>query len=152
MKGIRTNIDVGGVLHAGRELAVHEALGVPDFASYRFAAPADASLVIRRLGRGIVLRGTVEVEAEGQCARCLDDVRLPLQLDVHETIEPASEREDPLSESNVLSGDELDLPDLVRQLIDSALPYVLVCSENCRGLCTDCGLKRDGACRCPHPE
>lgn len=152
MKGTRTNIDVGGVLHSGRELAVREVLGLPDFGSYRFSAPADVSLFIRRIGRAIELRGTLESEAEGQCARCLDDVLLPLHLDVAETIEPTGEREDPLSESNVLSGDELDLRDLVRQLIDSALPYVLLCSEDCRGLCTDCGLKRDGACRCPHPE
>jgi uncharacterized metal-binding protein YceD (DUF177 family) len=52
----------------------------------------------------------------------------------------------------VLSGDELDVRDLVRQLIDSALPYVILCREECLGLCADCGLKRDGACRCPQPE
>jgi hypothetical protein len=33
----------------------------------------------------------------------------------------------------VLSGDEFDLADLVRQLIDSALPYVLLCDERAEG-------------------
>ena len=152
MKGTRTNIDVGGVLQTGRELGIQEALPLPDFESFRFPVPAGVSLLIRRVGRGLELRGRIEAVAEGECARCLDPVRLPLELDVDESFEPAGERLDPFGESNVLSGDELDLRDLVRQLIDSALPYVLLCSENCRGLCPECGHKRDGVCRCPRSE
>ena len=148
----RAKIDVGGVLHAGRELQVRETVSLPDFASFRFDAPADVSLSIRRVGRGVELKGSIDVEASGECARCLDDVRLPIHLTVDEGFAPAGDRGDPLDESNVLTGDELDLADLVRQLIDSALPYVLLCEPSCGGLCTTCGFKRDGACRCPHPE
>ena len=79
-------------------------------------------------------------------------MRLPLTVDVDERIDPAGERIDPFAENNVLAGDELDLGDLVRQLIDSALPLSLLCSETCRGLCATCGLKRDGDCRCTDPE
>jgi uncharacterized protein len=152
MKGTRTNIDVGGVLHTGRELAVREAVLLPEFASYSFPAPVDVRLKVSRLGRGLDLQGTIDGVAEGECARCLDDVRLPLHLELHETLEPAGERDLPLGESNVFSGEELDVRDLVRQLIDSALPIVLLCSEDCPGLCSDCGHKRDDACRCTHPE
>jgi uncharacterized protein len=148
----RTTIDIGGVLQTGRELKVHDSLALPDFASFRFTEPAGVSLVIRRIGQGLELRGTVEVIGEGECARCLDEVSYPLSLEIDENFEPAAELGDPLSESNVLSGDELDVRDLVRQLIDSALPYVILCREDCQGLCADCGLKRDGACRCPQPE
>jgi uncharacterized protein len=146
------SVGIGGVLQTGRELKLHDLLTIPDFASFRFTAPADVSLVIRRIGRGLELRGTVDVVGEGECARCLDDVRFPLSLEIDENFEPAGDLQDPLSESNVLSGDELDVRDLVRQLIDSALPYVILCREECLGLCADCGLKRDGACRCPQPE
>lgn len=148
----RTHIDVGGVLQTGRELAVREALPLPDFASYRFPEPAVASLTIRRVGRGLELHGSIDVEAAGECARCLEEVRLPLHLDVDETFEPPGERGDPLAESNVLSGDDLDLQDLVRQLIDAALPYVALCDERCQGLCPQCGQKKDGGCSCPPTE
>ena len=151
MKVTRTNIDVGGVLHAGRELEVREAVSLSEFASFDFPAPVAVSLAIRRIGRGIALTGTIDGEARGECGRCLDEVALGVHVDVDERFEP-SDRDDPLDESNILSGDELDLRDLVRQLIDSALPIVLACSDDCPGLCAACGQKRDGTCRCATPE
>jgi uncharacterized protein len=142
-------IDVGVVLGAGRELDVHQAVSIPDFGSYSFSTPADVALSVRRLGRGLEIEGTADVTASGQCARCLDDVRLPLHLEIDERLDPDRERDDPLGENNVLVGDELDVGDLVRQVIDSALPLVLHCTDDCGGLCPDCGNTRNGACRCP---
>jgi uncharacterized protein len=152
MKDTRANIDVGGVLHAGRELDVRDTVSLPDFASFRFPSPADVAIRVRRVGRGVELRGTIDAVVEGECARCLEDVRLPLHLDVDERFDPDLGREDPLGENNVLVGDSLDLADLTRQTIDSALPMALLCDERCSGLCAQCGLKRDGSCSCPDPE
>ncbi|MBD5606968.1 MAG: DUF177 domain-containing protein [Candidatus Eremiobacteraeota bacterium] len=152
MKGTRASVDVGGVLHTGRELEIREALALPDFGSFSFPAPVDVTFTIRRIGRGLDVRGTVDGSAEGACARCLDDVKVHLELDVDERLEPGSDADDPLGENNVLIGDQLDLQDLVRQVIDSALPLAVLCGEACAGLCTTCGHKRDGICRCAHPE
>ena len=152
MRDTRSNVDVGSVLHTGRELEIREALTLPDFSSFRFPAPVDVALHVRRIGDGLELKGSVSGLVEGECARCLEPVSLPLHLELAEMFDPGGDREDPLAENNVLQGDELDLRDLVRQLIDSALPIVLLCNDDCPGLCADCGLKRDGACRCKHPE
>ncbi len=151
-KGTRANIELGGVLHTGRELEVRERVPVPDFGSFRFPRPADVALTIRRVGSGIEVKGTIDGVAAGECARCLEAVTLALHLHPNEVFDRDGEREDPLAESNVLHEDELDLPDLVRQLIDSALPIVLLCKDACQGLCADCGHTRDGTCRCEHPE
>jgi uncharacterized protein len=149
-EGVSTTakIDVGAVLGAGRELELHQTVPLPDFESFSFPSPADVSLTARRLGSGLELEGTVDTAAVGACARCLNAVRLPLHLDVVECLEPPGGSSDPFGENNVLAGDQLDLPDLVRQLIDSALPIVLLCDENCPGLCPTCGKRRDGACFC----
>lgn len=144
-------IDVGVVLAAGRDLELQQVIPLPDFESFSFPAPADVALTVRRVGQGIELAGTADATAAGVCARCLDDVRLPIHLDITENIEPG-ERTGPLGEHNVLAGDYLDLTDLIRQLIDSALPIVLLCNEECQGLCPTCGKKRDGACACPSPN
>jgi uncharacterized protein len=152
MRDTRSHIDVGVVLQAGRELDVRDSVILPEFASFRFPSPAEVAIRIRRAGRGIELKGTIDAVAEGECARCLDPVRLPLALDLDERFDPDSGQSDPLSETNVLAGDALDLSDLTRQTIDAALPLALLCSEECGGLCTECGLKRDGGCRCTPPE
>ncbi len=152
MKESRTNVGIGGVLHTGRELHVLEAVTVDEFASIRFDALLEVNLRIRRAGRGLDLHGTITGEAVGVCARCLDDVRLPLAIAIEERFDPPSENDNPLGESNVLVGDELDLQDLVRQLVDSALPIALLCNDDCPGLCATCGAKIGTTCRCTPPE
>lgn len=142
-------IDVGSVLASGRELEVREAVSLPAFESFVFEAPAAVALDVRRVGSGLDLLGTIDVDVLAPCARCLDDVRFPLHLDVDERLEPDAPAEI-LGENNVLSGDHLDLADLVRQLIDSALPLTLLCSNDCSGLCARCGNKSD-VCRCDPP-
>jgi uncharacterized metal-binding protein YceD (DUF177 family) len=148
-------IDLGSVIGAGRELEIRDAIEVPDFGSYRFAGPAQVALVARKLGRGIELRGSVEATALGECARCLDDVSLPLHLELDERLEiPYGDDGDgdPFAETNILTGDELDLADLIRQTLDAALPLSLACGPTCAGLCPTCGEKRDGTCRCAATE
>jgi len=144
-------IDVGSVLVAGREIDVREQIGLPPSETLSFLGPAKVAVTVRKLAEGLELEGTVDVEAIGTCGRCLDDLRFPLHLDVEERVEAEAERSETLGESNLLSGDELDLSDLIRQLIDSALPMVVLCAEDCPGLCPTCGRKRDGSCTCPPP-
>ena len=151
MRTSEGKIDVGSVLVAGREIDVREQIGLPPSETLSFLGPAKVALTVRKLAEGLELEGTVDVEAIGTCGRCLDDLRFPLHLDVEERVEAEAERSETLGESNLLSGDELDLSDLIRQLIDSALPMVVLCAEDCPGLCPTCGRKRAGSCTCPPP-
>ena len=151
-RATRTRVGIGAVLHTGRQLDVRETVPLPDFGSLQFPRPVEVDVAVRRVGGGLELRGSVDGIVRGECARCLEPVDLPLHVELDERFAPLSENDDPLGESNVLAGDELDLQDLVRQLIDSALPIVLLCNANCPGLCPDCGHIRDGTCRCTHPE
>lgn len=151
MKPIRTTIDVGGVLATGRQVAVRERLSLPDFGDFRFPEPIAVALEIRRLARGLEVIGTLEGQVAGACARCLDEVKLPMHVEVEEQLEATGDP-GPLGENNVWQQDELDLGDLVRQSIDTALPIVLLCHEACGGLCPNCGNKRDGDCRCAISE
>jgi uncharacterized protein len=144
-------IDVGLLLHAGRPIALDERVEVPPFSTFTFPRPAHVRLDLRRVGRGLQIDGTIEVDAEGECDRCLENVVVPVRVDVEERFDPPSGENDPFGENNVLNGTSLDVSDLVRQLIDSALPMTLTCSETCRGLCEQCGRSKnaDGGCTCP---
>ncbi len=138
-------VDVGPVLWAGRELTVEETVQLPEFEGHVFPAPARVSLEIRRLDRGLEIIGSIDAAYAGMCDRCLGEVNRAMHLDVDEQF--AAESSDPFAESNVLQGTLLDIDDLTRQLIDSALPLTILCSEECRGLCDTCGQSRE-ACLC----
>jgi uncharacterized protein len=90
------------------------------------------------------------VSAEGPCGRCLEETVLPITVEVEERFDPPGGTSDPFGENNVLSGTTLDVGDLVRQLVTSALPYAVTCREDCRGLCDTCGRSKNegGGCGC----
>ena len=147
-------IDVGSLLHAGRPISLDDSVAIPSFGSLTFPQRARAVLDLRRVEKGLHVEGTIDVSAAGVCDRCLDEVVVPIHVDVDERFDPPSGSSDPFGDNNVLSGTDLDLGDLVRQLVTAALPFGLVCSEACRGLCPACGQSRNvgGGCHCPEME
>ncbi|HEV3087245.1 MAG TPA: DUF177 domain-containing protein [Candidatus Elarobacter sp.] len=124
-------IDVGSVLFAGRPMSLDERVEVPPFSSVTFPQPAHVRLDLRRVGRGLEIVGTIEAAAAGPCDRCLEDLVVPLTVDVEERFDPPGGTSDPFGENNVLSGTSLDVSDLVRQLVTSALPMTLTCPGGC---------------------
>ncbi len=144
-------IDIGSVLFAGRPVSLDERLEVPPFSTFTFPQPAHVRLEVRRVDRGLDIGGTIDALVEGPCDRCLDDVVVPMTVEVEERFDPPSGTSDPFGENNVLNGTALDVGDLVRQLVTSALPYVLTCGETCPGLCQQCGRKvnEEDGCSCP---
>lgn len=143
-------IDVGPLLGPGRRtIAVDSQVDVPDFEELHLEKPAHVVLELRGVEGGISIAGAIDADVTAQCRRCLEDVAIPLHLEVDERIAPGEEQ-DPLAEGNVLKGERLDLLDLVRQLTTTALPMGVLCSEECRGLCPQCGRNRnEGGCTCP---
>jgi uncharacterized protein len=88
----------------------------------------------------------LDVPVVGSCARCLEPVEDTLELDAQElfayegsTTEATSEEE----EVRRVDGDFLDLEPMVRDLVVVSLPLSPVCSEDCSGLCVDCGQRLD---------
>lgn len=144
-------VDVGAVLAGtGRRLALDEQVALPPFETFAFPTPAHVVLELAGVERGLHVDGAIDVEAHAQCDRCLEEVLVPLHVEVEERFEPRSGKDDPLDVNNVLDGDALDVADLVRQLTASALPMGVLCNEACRGLCARCGLaKIEGGCTCP---
>ena len=100
--------------------------------------------------RMLVVEGSVDARVHGQCDGCLEDVDLPVHVDLDERLDPSHGRDvDPFGESNVLTGERLDVADLAQQSVLSALPMGLRCGPGCRGLCAICGANRNaGECSC----
>jgi uncharacterized protein len=142
-------IDVGPLLGPSRRaIALDARIEIPPFEDIRFVEPAHVLLELRGVDRGIRIWGTIDARVAVDCRRCLEEVGLPLHLEIEERV-ASGEGGDPFSESNVLAGERLDVGDLVRQIATTALPMGALCSEDCRGLCPQCGRNRNtGACAC----
>jgi uncharacterized metal-binding protein YceD (DUF177 family) len=95
---------------------------------------------------GVLVSGEVDVPVTGSCARCLEPIEDTLELDVQElfayegsTTEATSEED----EVRRVEGEHIDLEPMVRDLVVLSLPLAPTCTEDCAGLCVDCGQRLD---------
>jgi uncharacterized protein len=149
--GSLQKIDIGGLLSGGRQrLVVEQQVTLEPFEGSTFPAPAEVRLEVRAVGDILEIDGTIDVGMHAECGRCLADIDRDVHVDVEERLDVGSDAQrDPFGESNVLRGDRLDLGDLTTQLVCSAVPIGVVCSEGCKGLCPNCGKNRNaGPCMC----
>ncbi|MGY1710412.1 YceD family protein [Geodermatophilus sp. SYSU D00758] len=117
-----------------------ELIGVPE------GAPIDLRLRLESVMEGVLVSGEVDAPVAGSCARCLEPIEDTLELDVQElfayegsTTEATSEED----EVRRVEGDHLDLEPMVRDLVVLSLPLAPTCTEDCSGLCADCGRRLD---------
>src|ERR687885_168830 len=75
-------------------------------------AEVSMRLRLESVMEGVLVSGEVDVPLVGSCARCLEPVK-----------------------------DTIDLEPLVRDAVVLSLPLAPVCSDDCRGLCVDCGQR-----------
>jgi uncharacterized protein len=94
---------------------------------------------------GVLVSGTASAPVTGQCARCLDPLIDRLEVELVELFAypdtATDETTDPDEVSRVVDG-LVDLDPVVRDAVLLALPQAPLCSEDCLGLCPECGGKR----------
>ncbi|HZI98712.1 MAG TPA: YceD family protein [Actinomycetales bacterium] len=91
---------------------------------------------------GVLVSGTARVTAAGECVRCLDDVERELEVDLQELFAyPGKSPEGDAEDLRELEGDLLDLEGVLRDAVVLALPFQPVCSDECPGLCSECGAR-----------
>jgi uncharacterized protein len=117
-----------------------ELIGVPTGGDVRLR------LRLESVMEGVLVTGDLDVPVTGSCARCLEPIEDTLHLDVQElyayegsTTEATSEED----EVRRIDGDFLDLEPLARDTVVLNLPLAPVCTEDCAGLCVDCGQRLD---------
>ena len=109
----------------------------------------------------IHVRGHLNLETTGPCARCLSETRLPIDQELDLFFLPESETAADLDAEEgaelqdrdlvvaFYRGDVLDLGATVREQILLAQPMTRLCRPDCRGVCPQCGADRNvTACGC----
>lgn len=97
----------------------------------------EADLRLESVHEGILATGELFATAETSCSRCLDEMKLKIEVDFQELFAYSVSSDDELS----VSGEHIDLEQVVIDSVVLNLPFQPVCSEDCLGLCAECGLK-----------
>ena len=79
------------------------------------------------------------------CDRCLADLELDMDIDENYYLFP----ENTPDVDYFYSGEEIELDDFVRESLVMNMPGKVLCSEDCKGLCSKCGADLNlGKCGC----
>ena len=116
-----------------------DVIGVPEGADVEFTVNFES------LSEGTWVHGTATAEAVGECSRCLDEVRHNVSAEFQGLFVYADARvedgEDEPEDVYEIDGDVIDLEELVRDAVVTALPFIPLCEPDCPGLCDQCGAR-----------
>ena len=111
-----------------------------------FETPFALKGVVKNIAGVLYLNLDAEVSFQTQCAACMDNISESLSFKVNEVFSKTETGDD---ETIVIRSGNIDLDDLVEKAFVGALPINYLCSEDCKGLCPECGcnLNRE-ECSC----
>ncbi|MCM1114764.1 MAG: DUF177 domain-containing protein [Clostridium sp.] len=97
----------------------------------------------------VYLRLNIGFTFYGQCDRCAEDVKKDFSLDVNKIIVKELQNENDDDDYIVVENQVLDVDALVNEEISLNLPSKILCSEDCKGLCSKCGTNLNvNKCNC----
>jgi len=126
----------------------------------KVTGPLNGHVRMRRTNQGLLVDGWVELTLELACNRCSKEVELPMHVNFEEQFYPTVDVVSglplaPFDENEIFPIDahhQVDLTEAIRQNLLIELPMVVVCKEDCKGLCPQCGQDFNlGSCEC-EPE
>lgn len=106
----------------------------------------DFDVMLTNAGEGILVSGMLRTHVVGTCDRCLESAEFDVSAEVDEyylfeepAVEGAQDDEDDLEFSLVSPDNEIDLSGAFLSALVMETPYVVLCHEDCLGLCPVCG-------------
>ena len=127
----------------------------------RLADPIEGHVRLARTNRGLIVTADLTTAIAAECARCLRDIEVPIQVRIEDEALPSidihtgaairpepGEGDEPL---RLTAHHELDLETAVREAIQLAEPIAPLCRPDCPGLCIVCGARLDEGSH-DHPD
>jgi uncharacterized protein len=123
----------------------------------RLIEPVTVKGNLRLAGNEAFVNGRIETRAQVECDRCLQPVELPVSaaFDLeyitgqdYESSQAVELTDEQMSVS-VFDGKAIDIDEIVKEQILLAVPTRMLCREDCKGICPECGIDRNsGECTC----
>lgn len=125
--------------------------------SYKVAHHEPFLLKVAREDKKLRITGDTEMTLIMPCDRCLEDVSvtIPVNIDRQIDLDSLKDGNQDVDEVSFMDGCMLDADILVKDEIVVALPTKILCKEDCRGLCPQCGAnlnKESCDCQTDHGD
>lgn len=106
--------------------------------------------------RKIAITAKVSLVLEMPCDRCLENVKVPMDLDFERKVDAAAsaqERIAQLDEQSYIDGYQLDVDCMVLDEMITEIPDKVLCKDDCKGVCLKCGINLNHeTCSCDRTE
>lgn len=118
-----------------------------------FALPEgiDYNIILSHTGEGILVSGVLKTVLSTECDRCLDPARLEISSEIegYYLFEEPEEVSEDDEEYELVVDDTIDLAPALESALVLEIPFVVLCKDDCEGLCPQCGcnLNRE-SCSC----
>ena len=132
------------------DIEVPEKVGV-ELISVPVGGVIEVDARLESVTEGVLLSAEIFAVAKGECGRCLDPVEIVIEKRVQELYlyEKKVERKKravivddfEIDDELLMDGDIMDLETPIRDAIVLSLPGNPLCSDDCQGLCHECGGK-----------
>jgi uncharacterized protein len=112
-------------------------IGLP---RYNFEAPLDVTLELSLESSTVYLKGSLPYSFTTACSRCLGTATYSDLLDLNMILKKkGGDNEDDDVGFGHYVGEDIDCSIVVAEHLMLKLPYSVVCSADCKGLCASCG-------------
>ncbi|MDR5658302.1 DUF177 domain-containing protein [Serpentinicella sp. ANB-PHB4] len=121
----------------------------------KVVTPANVIGVLYDLEGKTFFVADVKTKMRTKCSRCLKGIDFNYNTNVNiELIHEDNANEEKLNEDVYIYNDIIiNLDEIVEEAIITNIPMKILCTNDCRGLCTQCGKNlNDGACNCELTE
>lgn len=153
-----------GLVSPGDTVSYQDRIGIEAFEiggrSFRLRDGLSYDVALTNTGDGILATGIVRGSVETACDRCLE----PTAFDVAGEVSCYYLREEPTDEVadeedfgliDHING-TIDLSEAIQGAVAMDIPFVVLCRDDCKGLCPVCGANlNEGDCGCdraPDPD
>lgn len=108
----------------------------PFFIDYQFTTSIQLNGTVEKIDKLVTFRGTLKSNLQQTCGRCVEISTKPV-VKPFELFYEVSEQV------------EIDTLDDLREILIMDHPLIYVCSDQCKGLCPECGTNwNQNSCKC----
>ncbi len=114
----------------------------------RFKTPVGFMATLLNIGGSLELSATVRTVLERTCDRCLESFEKPIECSFEEVLKKEDvSQADENPDAIYFQGNSVELDEIILNNIILSLPIKNLCSDDCKGLCANCGQNLN-LCEC----